>query len=671
MNPARIGRYEILRPLGKGAMGVVYLARDPQIERVLALKTVRFDGPSQSFSIEEAKARFLKEAKISGRLQHPNIVTVYDVGEDEGTLYLAMEYISGGSLSQRLLDPIPFEVADRIRVLAEVADALGHAHQRGVIHRDVKPANILLTDASVAKVTDFGIGKLLTGDTDLTTTGQMIGSPAYMSPEQVRGDKLDVRSDIFSLGVVLYQTLTLKKPFPAETLTTLVYQILHDEPADPLTHNDELPPEISEIVRRCLAKNREERYGDAMELADDLRALIGITPLGSTSALSESKVARARAAAASAAVPVLPTGAPPSPPAAAGTAKGPAKRALKTAPAAAPPASDVSSSRKVTRTGGRTSTTSSQHSPAALAGAAAGGLLLTALVVGGFFVVRSQLLGRGGTVVPVVPTPTAGPATPPVPSVAPTPAAGTTPSFGETPTPAVSPTPVPTRVAAGPGRTPTPTRTPRARPTATPTPEPTATPTRAPTPTPLPRPDATAITRRSVRMDVTPDQARVFLDGRYIGIADDWDDGGGGTVLSFASDGKYRLRFALPGRKDLLVDVVVTGSAGEDRVVLKRELEKGDPAGPVGPSGKVPRPDYLTSAFARLEVDPPFATVRIDGNEMGTASRFTVQDLQFKAPGAYEVLFTAPGFAPRRVRVVVSSSVGKERVVLRERLRRL
>jgi serine/threonine protein kinase len=271
-------------------MGLVYLARDPQIERTLALKTVRFDGPSQSFSVSEAKARFLKEAKISGRLQHPNIVTVFDVGEDEGVLYLAMEYISGGALSQRLTDGIEFPIPERIRILSEVADALAHAHQRGVIHRDLKPANILLTEASVAKVTDFGIGKLLTGDTDLTSTGQMVGSPAYMSPEQIRGDKLDVRSDIFSLGVVLYQTLTLKKPFPADTLTTLVYQILHNQPDDPLVHNDELPPEITQIALKCLEKDRENRYGDAVELADDLRAIIGIAPLVSTSGLTESKV---------------------------------------------------------------------------------------------------------------------------------------------------------------------------------------------------------------------------------------------------------------------------------------------------------------------------------------------------------------------------------------------
>src|SRR5258706_206142 len=201
-------------------MGLVYLARDPQIEREVALKTVRCDGPGSTFNVDESKARFLKEPRISGRLQPPHIVTVFDVGEDQGTLYLAMEYVSGGSLSQRLGKGEPLELEDRIRIVGEVASALAHAHERGVIHRDIKPANILLTETLRAKVTDFGIGKLLAGDTDLTSTGQMVGSPSYMSPEQIRGEKLDVRSDIFSLGVVLYQTITERKPFPADTLTT-------------------------------------------------------------------------------------------------------------------------------------------------------------------------------------------------------------------------------------------------------------------------------------------------------------------------------------------------------------------------------------------------------------------------------------------------------------------
>jgi len=638
-------------------MGVVYLAQDPQIERTLALKTVRFDGPSQSFSMSEAKARFLKEAKISGRLQHPNIVTVYDVGEDEGVLYLAMEYISGGSLSQRLAEPGSFPLVERIRVLSEVADALSHAHQRGVLHRDVKPANILLTDSSSAKVTDFGIGKLLTGDTDLTTTGQMIGSPAYMSPEQVRGDKLDVRSDIFSLGVVLYQTLTLRKPFPADTLTTLVYQILHDQPLDPLRHNDELPPEISEIAQRCLAKSREERYGDAAELADDLRALIGIAPLTSTTGLSESKVGRARAAAAAAAATPA---APPTP----APDSGPPK-------AAPPPPVDLSASRRMSRSGGRTSMTSSQHSPAALAGAAMGGLVLIGVLVGGFFFLRSQGLFR--SVVVPLPEPTATPTATPGPDNRP---ASPTPSaFPGASLPQASPTTGPGAAlpppSPAPGRTAVPTRTPRPRPTPTPTPLPTATPVPTPTPTPLVRPDATYITRRLVKLSVSPDQARVYLDGRYVGISDDWDDAGGGSLLAFAADGRHRLRFAFPGRKDLLVDVLVTGNAVEERVEIERDLEKGSPDGPTGPAGKIPRPDYQTAGLARLAVEPAFARVSVDGHDMGTAGRFVEQEMQFREPGAYDVVLTAPGYQPKRLRVVVSSASGKERIVLREKLKKL
>ncbi len=663
MNPSRIGRYEILRPLGKGAMGVVYLARDPQIERTLALKTVRFDGPSQSFSVSEAKARFLKEAKISGRLQHPNIVTVFDVGEDEGVLYLAMEYISGGALSQRLTDGLEFPIHERIRILAEVADALAHAHQRGVIHRDVKPANILLTEASVAKVTDFGIGKLLTGDTDLTTTGQMVGSPAYMSPEQIRGDKLDVRSDIFSLGVVLYQTLTLKKPFPADTLTTLVYQILHNEPQDPLDHNDELPPEISEIARKCLAKNREERYGDATEIADELRALIGIAPLVSTAGLTESKVGRAKALAAGDATPVSST--------VQMTTK--AARAAAAAGTAGAAPADVSASRRMTRSGTGTSTTSSQPGPLAIAGAVAGGLVLTGFVVGGFYLLRSQgIFGRGAGPLPAVPVPTAT-ATPtagtPVVTTPPAAPVETPTAAAPTAVPALPPTVAPMATPAA-ARTPVPTRTPKPKPTATATPVPTETPTRTPTPPPLVPADRTYITRRFVKLNVSPNQARVFINGRYVGIADDWDDAGGGALLAFLADGRFRIRLAYPGRKDSIIDVVVAGSSPEDRVEVERDLEKGAPGGPTGPEGKVSRPDYQTAGLVRFEVDPASATVSVEGRDMGAASRFVEQDMQFREVGVFDVYLAAAGYQPRKVRILVSPSTGKERVVVREKLRK-
>ena len=235
-------------------------------------------------------------------------MTVFDVGEDQGVLYLAMELVQGGSFSQRLADPAGFSIRDRVRVVAEVAEALAHAHERGVLHRDIKPANILLSPSLSAKVTDFGIGKLLTGDTELTSTGQMVGSPAYMSPEQIKGDKLDARTDIFSLGVVLYQALTLRKPFPADTLTTLVYQILHEEPADPAAVAGDLPEGLGAIVSRCLAKDRANRYADAAELADDLRAVLGFSPVGSTASFSDSRVKRGRSTPSSPAMPL------PSPP---------------------------------------------------------------------------------------------------------------------------------------------------------------------------------------------------------------------------------------------------------------------------------------------------------------------------------------------------------------------
>ena len=192
-----------------------------------------------------------------------------------------------------------------------------------------------------------------------------------------------------------------------------------------------------------------------------------------------------------------------------------------------------------------------------------------------------------------------------------------------------------------------------------------------PTPTPFVRPDATYITRRLVKLSVSPDQARVYLDGRYVGISDDWDDAGGGSLLAFATDGRHRLRFAFPSRKDLLVDILVTGNAVEERVEVERELERGSPDGPTGPAGKIPRPDYQTAGLARLAVEPPFARVSVDGHDMGTAGRFVEQEMQFREPGVYDVTLTAPGYQPKRLRVVVSSATGKERVVFREKLKKL
>jgi serine/threonine protein kinase len=690
LSPEQIGRYVILRTLGRGAMGVVYLARDPQIERELALKTIRFDTGEKSFSADEAKARFLKEARISGRLQHPHIVTVFDVGEDQGTLFLAMELVQGGSFSQRLSDPAGFPLRDRIRVVAEVAEALAHAHERGVLHRDVKPANILLSPTLSAKVTDFGIGKLLTGDTELTSTGQMVGSPAYMSPEQIKGEKLDARTDIFSLGIVLYQALTLRKPFPADTLTTLVYQILHEEPMDPGLVTNEVPEGMKEIIRKCLAKDRANRYSDAGELADDLREILGFSPVGSTAGLSESKVKRVRSSPgtpppiAPLAVPAIPASMAPtaalrvSPPVGnlpedAGSTAVPSRPPI---PAAAIPVAD-SESPTIT-TGRRMGEVMAKG-----AGAAApppkkkgvsplvlgGGLLAAAAVVLGMLALSKKSEKEVGelppvtTSTPAVSVPAGVPTQQPPASKAPgatgASTAGPAVAVVETPASDASPTVAPTKKA-------------RVKPTAAPekATAAAAVPTAPKAPAQKPA-DLTVTVRRFLKLDVTPSQARVYLDGRYIGISDDWDDAGGGSLLAFNLEGTHRIRLCAPDHRDLLVDLIVRSTATDDKVTIDRSLEKGTPDGPTGPEGKLKRPNYRTVRGAVFNVEPPDAMVWVNGREVGPASKFAKEDLQFADMAVYEVLLTAPGHESKSVRILVGPTAGEVRANIKEKLKKM
>jgi serine/threonine protein kinase len=684
LSPEQIGRYVILRTLGRGAMGIVYLARDPQIEREIALKTIRFDTAEKSFGAEEAKARFLKEARISGRLQHPHIVTVFDVGEDQGTFFLAMEVVQGGSFSQRLADRAGFAMHDRIRVVAEVAEALAHAHERGVLHRDVKPANILLTPTLSAKVTDFGIGKLLTGDTELTSTGQMVGSPAYMSPEQIKGEKLDARTDIFSLGVVLYQALTLRKPFPADTLTTLVYQILNEEPPDPSLVSDDVPEGLRDIIRKCLAKDRANRYADAGELAGDLRETLGFSPVGSTAGFSESKARRARSSPGSR-PPIVPSGVPATQASMAPTAAMRISLPVGTSPevaasASAPtepsmPAVDapVADSESPTITTGRR-----MGEAAAKAAAAApaprkkgvspfvlgGGLLVAAAVVLGALSLskRSEKAesdaGPHPTAAPAASATVAAlpPASKPAAASASS-AAGPAVRVVETPASEIPPTAVPTKKA-------------RAKPTAAPeAPSPVAA---APKPaSPLQRPaDLTVTIRRFLKLDVSPSQARVYLDGRYIGISDDWDDAGGGSLLTFNLEGAHRLRICAAECHDLLVDLIVRTTATDDKVTIQRSLEKGTPDGPTGPDGKLKRPGYRTVRGAVFNVEPPDAVVSVNGRELGPASKWAKEDLQFADMAVYEILLTAPGYESKSLRLLVAPTAGEVRANIRERLKK-
>jgi len=271
----QLGRYRILGELGRGAMGVVYRAVDPLIEREVAIKTLHDALPADV--VDEVRARFLREARSAGRLNHPNIVTIFDVGEEGGTAYIAMELLEGPSLQQVLRErkPIPFHsVAD---VVAQVADALHHAHQFSIVHRDVKPANVVVSRAGRAKLTDFGVAYVPASD--VTQGGSALGSPRYMSPEQVLGQPIDARADVFSLGVVLYELLARTTPFerPGDTSVFALMQRIAGEPHPPLRQVDPaIPAGFDRILDRALAKRPQDRYQSAAELARDVRDYLNL-----------------------------------------------------------------------------------------------------------------------------------------------------------------------------------------------------------------------------------------------------------------------------------------------------------------------------------------------------------------------------------------------------------
>ncbi|MFP5409781.1 MAG: protein kinase domain-containing protein [Gammaproteobacteria bacterium] len=263
-----IGRYEVLDEVGQGAMGTVYRPRDPLIERTVAIKTVPIDRLHKEGT--DAEARFLREAQSAGRLSHPNIVTIYDVGETDGLAYIAMEYLSGPTLRQ-LIDHsrMPLELA--LDTARQMAEALAFAHAHGVIHRDIKPANVVVTgQRGQIKLTDFGIAHL--ANSEQTQAGQMLGSPRYMSPEQAMGREVDGRSDIFSLGAVLYEMLTGRYAFDGDSLATIVYRVIHDAPMDPAALRPNVPTGLVQLLGRMLNKSPDARP-DAQAVVAALHAL--------------------------------------------------------------------------------------------------------------------------------------------------------------------------------------------------------------------------------------------------------------------------------------------------------------------------------------------------------------------------------------------------------------
>ncbi len=631
MNPlgpgSKLGRFEISGVLGQGAMGSVYLAHDPHIERPVAIKTLRQEalGSAQAAEVE---SRFLREAKLAGRLQHPNVVTFYEVGEDRGVFFIAMEYVDGESLTRWIASRREFSLSERVDVVRQVVLALEHAHGRGVLHRDVKPGNILLTRERRVKVADFGIGKLLTGTGDLTRTGQMVGSPAYMSPEQICGEKLDGRSDFFSLGVVFYELLTGSRPFPGDSITTLVYQILHTEPRDPLELRSDLPASTREVFARLLAKSPERRPADAGEFLREIRKI--------ETELSDAEQTHA-----------LP--APPPPSAAGGIPPGVAD--LKVATAAVSPGAARLPPRGLR--------------PASLFGAAALLIALAALI--------AIWRGTGRRVESVAPavSPSAAPTEVPAPAtVAPS-------AQAPAPTAAALPTPGPPEAAdaivGAPRRVASPAAARVAVPTAAPVPPtrpaPAGTSGGATEQSPSSSafsPDKIYRTRRSARFGVSPDQARISVDGRFVGTADDWDNHGGGKDLEFAN-GRHRVRLELPGYRDLDLEIVVTADAEDETVHIDDELERRTKVA----YPKIPRVTTSTMGSVEFAVEPGDATLSKGGKTLGPVSSFgAASPLRLSGPMVHELLLSAPGFQSKTVRILVSANADDDRAKVKEKLKR-
>jgi serine/threonine-protein kinase len=265
--PAKFGRYRVVKELGRGAMGIVYLAEDTELARRVAIKTIALTGGDPERDRHEA--RFRQEARAAGGVSHPAIVTIYDVGREGDVAFIAMELVEGRELRQLIAEGA-ITPSQGVEIAALIADGLAYAHDRGVIHRDIKPGNIMVLEDGRVKLMDFGIARLQQ-PTVKTQTGVMLGSPQYMSPEQVAGDEVDGRADVFSLGVVLYEMLTGTKPFDAPDLSQVLFWVVNMPAKAPSERRPGLPPVLDYIIARALKKKPEERYASAAELAADLR----------------------------------------------------------------------------------------------------------------------------------------------------------------------------------------------------------------------------------------------------------------------------------------------------------------------------------------------------------------------------------------------------------------
>ncbi|MDH3287782.1 MAG: serine/threonine protein kinase [Betaproteobacteria bacterium] len=283
MEARKFGRYEVVAELGKGAMGTVYRARDPMLNRTVAIKTVNMDLDRDE--VEDYEARFYQEARAAGGLNHPNIVTIYDIGKSGTVAYMAMELLAGNELRSIMAQGKALRVGQAIDIAAQAAEGLGYAHDHDVVHRDIKPANLMIVHDGLVKITDFGIARMRTSEVR-TQTGVVLGSPRYMSPEQVVGKRAEPRSDIFSLGVILYEMVTGKPPFTGQDVSAIMFQILNFVPPPPSSVNRDAPEMLDFIIAKALAKSPGDRYASAREMASDLRECRQQVPARASSGLA-------------------------------------------------------------------------------------------------------------------------------------------------------------------------------------------------------------------------------------------------------------------------------------------------------------------------------------------------------------------------------------------------
>ena len=383
MTLQKIGKFFILEKIGQGAMGEVYRAHDTTLNRFVAIKTIA----SNLASDPDLRKRFEREAQSAASLNHPNIVTVFDFGQEQNVVYMAMELLDGKDLRELIGTPAVASLDEKMRVMDQVCDGLAFAHTKGVIHRDLKPGNIHVTKSGQVKIVDFGLARL--SGSDMTRSGMIMGTPHYMSPEQVRGEKVDTRSDIFSLGALCYELLSGHKPFQAETMHAVMFRVLQQPPEALVTWAPDLPPDLIAIVDRAMAKDPAERFQDGGEIRDALRALRnastmygtrpmsmppGLSDRGDASAASRSNAPRVHGAVALDARPKS------SPPSTARPIHSPTHVPSSTAvPASAPASASASDSGSMAAAGGKSG----------IVIAAVGALLAIAVVVGGILTFRT------------------------------------------------------------------------------------------------------------------------------------------------------------------------------------------------------------------------------------------------------------------------------------------